>query len=252
MSQISGGTFTLTQDSGSVVPIAFSRPIINFRNYLYHSGKKVWQESGQLLILLWISTTSGITCIDSGNPEEEFCETQSNNSSPSPNQATSKLDSPSQQPISAAGGGAATNSANSSIYAKAQEALRAHYQHMGLIMLWISKLIIIEPRAVHLFFIGIKFFLIGQSIYTFSFLNRHGGQVERLIGVECVWRFFFFISLSECFWQNDFFSFNEPTRTPPNFTTKLILFLISLKTSYQKKEQKKEGTISFPFINKLT
>ena len=43
-------------------------------------------------------------------------------------------------------------------------------------------------------------FLIGQSIYTFSFLNRHGGQVERLIGVECVWRFFFFISLSECFW----------------------------------------------------
>ena len=51
--------------------------------------------------------------------------------------------SPSQmQPVVSAAAAAAGNNngaANNSIYAKAQEALRAHYQHMGLIMLWIVE-----------------------------------------------------------------------------------------------------------------
>ena len=50
--------------------------------------------------------------------------------------------SPSQmQPVVSAAAAAGNNNgaANNSIYAKAQEALRAHYQHMGLIMLWIVE-----------------------------------------------------------------------------------------------------------------
>ena len=83
----------------------------------------------------WGNQPLKLTLIDSGNPEEEFIETQSNNSSPSPN-TQNKVDSP----VAAAATPAGASGNNNSIYAKAQEALRAHYQHMGLIMLWISKL----------------------------------------------------------------------------------------------------------------
>ena len=83
----------------------------------------------------WGNQPLKLTLIDSGNPEEEFIETQSNNSSPSPN-TQNKVDSP----VAASAANQAAGN-NNSIYAKAQEALRAHYQHMGLIMLWISNFI---------------------------------------------------------------------------------------------------------------
>ena len=118
----------------------------------------------------WGNQPLKLTLIDSGNPEEEFIETQSNNSSPSPN-TQNKVDSP----VAAAATPAGASGNNNSIYAKAQEALRAHYQHMGLIMLWISKL---YPKGHPL--IGIHFnFQVAKS-HNAECLGGHSFLIRAL------------------------------------------------------------------------